>query len=163
MTSLKSIGLFLAATVTVPLLCCGCHPSSGNDGGGKWSAYMRDSSARSFGRALAALPTSVDAAEAATGCIADVSDADEARRLDEAIRIAASEMGALRATRFASAVDSLSAGIPPADMARFMTLAWSPSRLGRSLSASDDQSLVEAIRKIYGADSRQEFDNALNP
>lgn len=124
---------------------------------------MRDSSAQSFGLALAALPDPVDAAVAATGCIACVSEAYEARHLDEAIRIAASGMDALRATRFASAVDSLSAGIPPAEMARFLTLAWSPAQLGRNLSASADQSLVWAIRKIYGADDRQEFDKTLNP
>lgn len=162
MNSLKLIGLFLGATFS--MLCCyGCHPSSGNDGGEEWSAYMRDSSAQSFGMALAALPDPRDAAVAATECISEVSDADEARHLDEAIRIAVSGMDDLRATRFASAVDSLSAGIPPAEMARFLTLAWSPAQLGRNLSASADQSLVGAIRKIYGANDLQEFDKALNP
>lgn len=161
MTSLKPIGLFLAATL--PLLCYGCHPSSGNEGEVKWSAYMCDSSAQSFAMALAALPDPVDAAVAATGCIAEVSDADDARHLDEAIRIAASEMDDLRATRFASAVDSLSVRIPPTDMARFLTLAWSPTQLGRNLSAERDKPLVEAIRKIYGADDRQEFDKVLHP
>lgn len=161
MTSLNPIGLSLAAIL--PLLCCGCHPSSGNEGRGVWSAYMRDSSAQSFAMALAALPDPLDAAVAATGCIAEVSDADDARNLDEAIRIAASEMDDLRATRFASAVDSLSARIPPTEMARFLTLAWSPTQLGRNLSAERDKQLVEAIRKIYGADDRQEFDKVLHP
>lgn len=149
---MKKIFLAIMAFTAVTV---GCSSGGADKATTEWDACLRDSSAEAFGKALCKDMSPEEAARVYVDCLASVDSKEEAAKVRDAAMVVCGNLDDDQSALFSRTVDSLANALPAKDMARFLTLCYSASDLGRALStsASDDRPLIEAIEAAFSSDT----------